>query len=501
MNRKNKNSLILLATAIIIILSILSLEKILSESKKASLEKENLNFKKQVLDSAVYFDESKKIESDDLYFIPGYDKNKKLVGYVVDSETSGFASKIKFILGVDLAGKITGLKILDASKETLGLGTKVATKNWESLWRGRDSEYQFDKKVDALSGATITPKSVYLGIKKVLGSYDSIKPNTIDFTSTINVIPESVTKLSFGKDKNILTQVQKIFSKAVAYDSNIQKINGVEYILVYDKSNKKLGYYTKLKAEGVEDTLTFVLGMDLNGKIIKLSNVNIGNNASDYNKLVLSSKWQTSWQGRDITYKFNDSIDSESGASVSPKAIFDSIKKALNGLKKLKNQESVIPEDSVTKSVSEKTTLILGKDKSILLKIKNIFPNVVAYDSNVQKIGNISYFIAYDSSNRKIGYYTKLKAEGVEDNITFELGIGLDRKIIKLSNVNVGNNIPDYNTLVTSKNWQSSWIGRDKSYKFKEGIDSESGASVSPKAIYEMTKKALKESEKIKGGN
>ena len=241
--------------------------------------------------------------------------------------------------------------------------------------------------------------------------------------------------------------------------------------------------------------------MDLNGKIIKLSNVNIGNNASEYNKLVLSSKWQTSWQGRDITYKFNDSIDSESGASVSPKAIFDSIKKALNGLKKLKNQESVIPEVSVTKSVSEKTTLILGKDKSILLKIKNIFPNVVAYDSNVQKIGNISYFIAYDSSNRKIGYYTKLKAEGVEDNITFELGIGLDRKIIKLSNVNVGNNIPDYNSLVISKNWQSSWIGRDKSYKFKEGIDSESGASVSPKAIYEMTKKALKESEKIKGGN
>lgn len=500
MNDKIKNSLILLITTLIIVFSVLIFDKTLNKEMNNSLEKENLNLKKQVLSSAISFDENKKIESDDVSFIPAYDNQKKLIGYIVYSETSGFASKIKFILGIDLSGKITGLKIIDASKETPGLGTKIANKNWEELWKGRDSEYRFDKKVDALGGATITPKSVYLGIKKILSSYDSIKPNTNDSVIT-DVAQNSSTKVTFGKDKTILSQVQKIFPEAVAYDSTIQKINGVEYILAYDVSDKKLGYYTKLKAEGVGDTLTFELGIDLSGKIIKLTNVNIGNNVPDYNELVLSSKWQTSWEGRDSTYKFNDSIDSESGASVSPKVIFDSTKKALNSIKSLKNQEPVKIVDSAIKPTLEKTSIVLEKDKKTLLKIKDIFPKAVAYDSNIQKIGNISYILTYDSSNNKLGYFTELKAEGVEDNITFNLGIDLNGKIIKLNNVNVGNNLPDYNTLVTSKNWQSSWTGRDKSYKFKDDIDSESGASVSPRAIYEMTRKALKNFEKVKGGN
>lgn len=500
MNDKVKNSLILLITSLIIVFSVLFFDKILDKSMNNSLEKENLNLKKQVLSSAVFFDENKKIEIDEFSFIPAYDNSKKLIGYVVYSETAGFASKIKFILGVDLTGKITGLKIIDASKETSGLGTKVASKSWEELWKGRDSEYQFDKKIDALSGATITPKSVYLGIKKVLSSYDSIKP-TEDSTVTADVSKNSFTVLTFGKDKTILTQIQKVFSKAVAYDSNIQKINGVEYISVYDNSNKQLGYYTKLKSEGVEDTLSFALGIGLDGKIVQLTDVNIGNNAPDYNGLVLSKKWQTSWQGRNSSYKFNDGIDSESGASVSPKAIFDSTKKALSGIKNLKKQVSVLPEASVSKVISEPSSLTLGKDKKILLKIKDIFPKAVAYDSNIKKISSISYILAYDSNNNKLGYFTELKAEGVEDNITFNLGIDLNGKVIKLNNVNVGNNLPDYNTLVTSKNWQSSWTGRDKSYKFRDGIDSESGASVSPRAIYEMTRKALKDFEKIKGGN
>lgn len=500
MNDKMKNSLILLITTLIIVFSVLIFDKILNKSMNNSLEKENLNLKKQVLSSAVFFDENKKIESDDFSFIPAYDNNKKLIGYVVSSETSGFASKIKFILGVDLTGKITGLKIIDASKETSGLGTKVASESWENLWKGRDSEYQFDKKIDALSGATITPKSVYLGIKKILSSYDSIKPST-DFPVKSDIAQSSSTNLTFGKDKTILNQVQKVFPKATTYDSNIQKINGVEYILVYDNANKQLGYYTKLKSEGVEDTLTFVLGISLDGKIIQLTDVNIGNNAPDYNKLVLSKKWQTSWEGRNSSYKFDDGLDSESGASVSPKAIFDSTKKALSGIKNLKKQVSVLPETPVSKVISEPSSLTLGKDKNILLKIKGTFPKAVAYDSNIQKIGNISYILAYDSNNNKLGYFTELKAEGVEDNITFNLGIDLTGKVIKLNNVNVGNNLPDYNTLVTSKNWQSSWTGRDKSYKFRNGIDSESGASVSPMAIYEMTRKALKGFEKIKGGN
>ena len=72
---------------------------------------------------------------------------------------------------IDKEGKITGLDIV-GSQETPGLGSKINNQDWKNLWVGRDSQYKFNKSVDAFAGATISPECTYNGIVKVLTAYE-----------------------------------------------------------------------------------------------------------------------------------------------------------------------------------------------------------------------------------------------------------------------------------------------------------------------------------------
>lgn len=128
------------------------------------------NARKEVLPIAEKFEESQTIEKDGLAFIPGFDSGNQKVGYVVIVTQGGYGGNIVFSLGIDLNGKITGLKVMN-HQETPGLGAKITSDKWQALWIGRDKEYQFNKSVDAFAGATISPSSVYTGIQRALSVY------------------------------------------------------------------------------------------------------------------------------------------------------------------------------------------------------------------------------------------------------------------------------------------------------------------------------------------
>jgi electron transport complex protein RnfG len=80
---------------------------------------------------------------------------------------------IKFLLALDMEGKIKRLEVL-SQNETEGLGSYVASEKWKNLWIGRDSSYIFDKSIDATTGATFTYLNSYKTIIKVLESYDEL---------------------------------------------------------------------------------------------------------------------------------------------------------------------------------------------------------------------------------------------------------------------------------------------------------------------------------------
>lgn len=130
--------------------------------------------RKGVLEKAKTFNEEKAVTNKEIVFIPGYDKDGNLVGYASTVETNGYSGVITFVLGVDLDGKVTGLKVTNQT-ETPGLGTNIEKKEWQALWIGRTKEYRFDKSVDAFAGATISPTAVYTGVIKALYAFEGVR--------------------------------------------------------------------------------------------------------------------------------------------------------------------------------------------------------------------------------------------------------------------------------------------------------------------------------------
>jgi electron transport complex protein RnfG len=93
----------------------------------------------------------------------------KMVGHVVKANGQGYADKIELLVGLDAQGKtITGLFVLD-QKETPGLGAKILEDAWRGQFKDKSTENTLsvvkggganDEQIDAISGATISSRSV-----------------------------------------------------------------------------------------------------------------------------------------------------------------------------------------------------------------------------------------------------------------------------------------------------------------------------------------------------
>ncbi len=127
----------------------------------------------------------------------------KNIGYALYGGVQGYQSVIKFMVGIDLKGKISGLKILEHG-ETPGLGARITEiKSDETLFGYMEDvfEGEGDKKkpkepwftqmfkskfykdlyvsktdsdksaVHAITGATITTVCVVDGVKEVVGTF------------------------------------------------------------------------------------------------------------------------------------------------------------------------------------------------------------------------------------------------------------------------------------------------------------------------------------------
>ena len=102
----------------------------------------------------------------------GTDANGNLVGWAFVIEGSGFADKIKLVVGVDAAfEKMAGFGVL-SSNETPGFGDKITIKDgfYQSQYKGApvdeltlskigDAE-KIDNQIIAISGATVTSEAV-----------------------------------------------------------------------------------------------------------------------------------------------------------------------------------------------------------------------------------------------------------------------------------------------------------------------------------------------------
>ena len=96
-------------------------------------------------------------------------------GYAVEVTPSGFDNTITMMVGVDNAGAVTGISVIDHS-ETAGLGavaaaTTAAGEAFRAQFKGLSGSVSVSKdggQVDAITSATITSRAVCSGVNAAL---------------------------------------------------------------------------------------------------------------------------------------------------------------------------------------------------------------------------------------------------------------------------------------------------------------------------------------------
>ena len=96
-------------------------------------------------------------------------------GYAVEVTPSGFDNTITMMVGVDNAGAVSGISIIDHS-ETAGLGavaaaTTAAGEAFRAQFKGMSGSVSVSKdggQVDAITSATITSRAVCSGVNAAL---------------------------------------------------------------------------------------------------------------------------------------------------------------------------------------------------------------------------------------------------------------------------------------------------------------------------------------------
>ncbi len=119
---------------------------------------------KAVLPDAASFGEETEVNEGNITSVtPALDAEGNEIGYAVAVTTKGFSAGLKLMYGIDTAGTITGLSIVDCSNETPGLGANAANESFYGQFAGKSGNVAVSKDggdIEALTGATITSRAV-----------------------------------------------------------------------------------------------------------------------------------------------------------------------------------------------------------------------------------------------------------------------------------------------------------------------------------------------------
>lgn len=123
---------------------------------------------------------------------------------------------------------------------------------------------------------------------------------------------------------------------------------------------------------------------------------------------------------------------------------------------------------------------------------REVLPIAVDFKQDDKKeFEGIEYIPGVNESGEVVGYVASVTSPGYGGDIKFVLGIDNDAKITGL-NVVSNSETPGLGAKITNPEWLELWKGRNSSYEFDKATDAFAGATISPRAVYTGTMKALK---------
>ena len=91
-------------------------------------------------------------------------------GYVFSSAAKGYSGSVTFLIGINTAGKITGINMFKHN-ETPGLGTKIAAEAHVTKYYGDNDP----NAVNAITGATLTSNALKNSVLQALEAFNAVK--------------------------------------------------------------------------------------------------------------------------------------------------------------------------------------------------------------------------------------------------------------------------------------------------------------------------------------
>lgn len=112
------------------------------------------------------------------------DQSGQELGYIAESNSPGYGGLVNVMVGIDTEGKIVGVRILDNS-ETAGLGKKVENDSFRNQFNDLSATDRYSarnnpeyKKIDAVSGATISSEAVSQSINIACDAWQAVAGGT-----------------------------------------------------------------------------------------------------------------------------------------------------------------------------------------------------------------------------------------------------------------------------------------------------------------------------------
>ena len=133
--------------------------------RQANMEKELQTKMETLLPGSTTFElEPYTGEDENIHYV-----YKGETGYVIATQTYGYAGYIQMLIGVHNDGYVTGLQVRNM-EETYGLGAEALT-DWEFLAQFLRSEgdAEIGTNVDAITGATVTSKAIARSVNSAVG--------------------------------------------------------------------------------------------------------------------------------------------------------------------------------------------------------------------------------------------------------------------------------------------------------------------------------------------
>lgn len=151
-----------------------------SASLSAKVQKRMDKELKKQLGSAMFKRENITIENKELSFDFEKDQLFKLSlnnapkGYILVKEAMGRYHSFKFMVFVNPELEIEKVYVLQYDED---YGSEITSKKWLLQFKGFNpqSEFKYKQNIDAISGATISSKSITIGIKEALQKFKELK--------------------------------------------------------------------------------------------------------------------------------------------------------------------------------------------------------------------------------------------------------------------------------------------------------------------------------------